>query len=185
MRYVDSTAEYRPFPSLALKNSVHSALEVPAAARALRLPRDSALLEVGCGRGFALASLARCCRPARLVGVDVDRDALVEASHRLADAGVDAELVVADARALPFPAASFDAVVDFGTCYHVARPEAALREIERVLRPGGLFAHETRVGQLVAHPIRAFGRALPWSASPSLVPCGDRVLWATRRREAT
>ena len=117
--------------------------------------------------------------------MDVDRDALVEASHRLADAGVDAELVVADARALPFPAASCDAVVDFGTCYHVARPEAALREIERVLRPGGLFAHETRVGQLVAHPIRAFGRALPWSASPYLVPCGDRVLWATRRREAT
>ena len=185
MRYEDRIHEYRPFPSLAVKNSVHSTLEVPAAVRTLRLPRAASLLEVGCGRGFALLALARSCLPARLVGVDVDRDALAEAAHRLRVAGVESELVAADVRALPFAAASFDAVVDFGTCYHVARAAAALTEIERVLRPGGVFLHETRVSQLVAHPIRAFGRGLPWPAAPSFTPCGDALLWATRRRLAT
>ena len=37
-------------------------------------------------------------------------------------------------RVLPFPEASFDLVVDFGTCYHVSRRALALREITRVRR---------------------------------------------------
>ena len=177
--------EYRAFPSLVLKNSVHSTLEVPAAARVLRLPPAASMLEVGCGRGLALVALARSCRPERLVGVDIDRDALAEAGRRLHETGVEAELVPGDVRALPFAAASFDAVLDFGTCYHIARADVALAEIERVLRPGGVFLHETRFSQLVAHPIRAVGRRLPWPAAPSLAPSRDALLWATRCRAPT
>jgi ubiquinone/menaquinone biosynthesis C-methylase UbiE len=57
-------------------------------------------------------------------------------------------------------------VIDFGTCYHVSGGTQgslmALREITRVLRPGGLFVHETCVAQHLAHPVRSFGRSLPW-----------------------
>ena len=59
---------------------------------------------------------------------------------------------------------------------------AALREVARVLRPGGLFVHETRVAQCLAHPLRSFGRTLPWWAVPSLARDGGGVLWAARRK---
>ena len=174
--------EYRPFPNLPLKNAVHVAFEVPAAVRALHLPPGGRILELGCGRGFALLALAYACRPARLVGAEIDAVAAAEACERLASAGVQSEVVVADVRSLPFADGTFDAVVDFGTCYHVARAEDALAEVARVLEPGGVFLHETRASQLVAHPIRGLRGALPWRAEPSLVPAETALLWATRRR---
>ncbi len=73
-------------------------------------------------------------------------------------------------------------MVDFGTCYHVARREQALREIARVLAPRGLFVHETRASQLLAHPVRSFGRRLPWPALPELRPHRHALLWASRIR---
>lgn len=59
---------------------------------------------------------------------------------------------------------------------------AALREIARVLRPGGLFVHETRVAQRLAHPVRSFGRSLPWSEMPSLLADRAAVLWSVKRK---
>jgi SAM-dependent methyltransferase len=167
---------YVPFPSLPHKNLLQAGFEVPTLARALRLPRGGRVLEVGCGRGVALGPLAELLEPERLVGVDVDEIALREAARG------PAETLRADVRALPFDAASFDLVVDFGTCYHVAEPERALREVARVLAPGGLFVHETEISQLLAHPIRSFGRALPWAAAPELAPERSALLWGSRRR---
>ena len=83
-------------------------------------------------------------------------------------------------RGLPFPEASFDLVVDFGTCYHVSRRAQALREIARVLAVGGRFVYETRPSQLLAHPVRSWGRRLPWDAVPELVPDRHALLWASR-----
>ena len=59
---------------------------------------------------------------------------------------------------------------------------AALREVARVLRPGGLFVYETRVAQGLAHPVRSFGRTLPWDTVPSLVRDRSRLLWGMRRK---
>ena len=59
---------------------------------------------------------------------------------------------------LPYPDASFDLVVDFGTCYHIARQGQALREICARAGGGGRFVHETRVSQLLSHPVRSWGR---------------------------
>src|SRR6476661_8621808 len=86
-----------------------------------------------------------------------------------------------DVRDIPFEAARFDLVIDFGTCYHVSDTmdgrRAALREVARVLNPGRLFVHETRVAQCLAHPLRSFGRTLPWWALPSLARDRGAVLW--------
>ena len=174
--------EYRPFPNVEAKNLVQARLELPALVAALRVPRGADVLEIGCGRGVALPVLARLCAPTRLVGLDIDAALLSEARRRLERTGVEAELVHADARALPFDAASFDVVVDFGTAYHVARPEDVLREIGRVLRPGGMFVHERRSAQLLAHPIRSLGHALPWRAVPDLERQRRAVFWGTRVR---
>jgi SAM-dependent methyltransferase len=89
-------------------------------------------------------------------------------------------------RALPFADASFDVVVDFGTCYHVGGGRSgahlALEQIARVLRAGGLLVHETPLAQHLAHPIRSFARTLPWREVPELVRERAAGLWATRRR---
>jgi ubiquinone/menaquinone biosynthesis C-methylase UbiE len=86
---------------------------------------------------------------------------------------------------MPFPDAAFDLVVDFGTCYHIARPETALAEIARVLAPGGLFVHETPLSQVLSHPVRSFGRRIPWRLGPWFERHRTALLWSARRRRAT
>ena len=173
---------YRPFPNLAHRNAIQERFEVPTLARLLHLPPGRRILEVGCGRGVALAPLARVCRPSRLVGLELDGGLLGEAAKATAVEGVGVELVQGDVRSLPFPSASFDIVVDFGTCYHIDRPAEALGEIERVLADDGLFVHETPLGQLFAHPVRSLGRSLPWAAAPGLRRNATAVFWATRSK---
>lgn len=177
--------EYRPFPNEEGRNSRQGSLEVPLMIRALRLPARGRVLEVGCGRGVALPVLGRLLRPSRLVGLDPEAGFLEEARTRLADAGVTAELVPGDVRRMPFSDAEFDMVIDFGTCYHIGRPEAALAEIARVLAPGGLFVHETPVSQLLSHPVRSFGRRIPWRLAPVVERHRTALLWTARRRLRT
>lgn len=173
---------YRPFPNLPHKNLLQQTVEVPTLVRLLHLPTDRDVLEVGCGRGVALPPLAQLLRPRRLVGLDIDPELLGEARRTVRAVGLDAELVPGDVRRLPFADESFDLVVDFGTCYHIADPEQALREIARVLRPHGLFVHETRASQLLAHPARALGRSLPWRAAADLVPTRTALLWKAKAK---
>lgn len=177
-----SDPEYRPFPNEAGRNSRQESLEIPLMIRALALSTGKRILEVGCGRGVALPILARLLRPSRLVGLDADAGLLAEARRRVKDAGAAAEIVPGDVRSLPFYNAAFDLVIDFGTCYHIARAGAALREIARVLVPGGLFVQETRLSQLMSHPFRSFGRRIPWRSEPALERQRVAVLWSARRR---
>ena len=174
--------EYRPFPDEEGRNSRQSSLEVPLMIRALRLPRQVRVLEVGCGRGIALPVLAKVLRPRRLVGLDMEPALLERARVHAAATGTAVELVPGDVRAMPFPDESFDLVIDFGTCYHIAHPRKALAEIERVLAPGGLFVHETPVSQLLSHPVRAFGRRMPWDHARGFTRERTALLWTARRR---
>lgn len=173
---------YRPFGNREWRNAVQSAIEVPMLARALRIPAGQRVLEIGCGRGVGLAALAAVCRPELLTGLDVDPVLLDVARQRLQWRGIAAELVHGDAREMPFADGSFDVVVDFGTCYHVSRPQAALDEIARVLSNGGLFVHETRISQMLAHPIRSLGNRLPWEQVADLTPRRHAGLWASRTK---
>lgn len=94
-----------------------------------------AVLDVGCGDGALMAELSRC--GAIVSGVDPDARAVTAARHR-ADTGGHAYTVLAGrAEALPFADASFDRVVAIAVLCFVERPEIALAEMARVLRPGG------------------------------------------------
>jgi ubiquinone/menaquinone biosynthesis C-methylase UbiE len=173
---------YNSFNNQEYRNALQSRLEIPALLRALPFAYGLRLLEVGCGRGVGLTELARRCRPSRLVGVDIACDLIDLAKARLDHRGVSAELHVGDVRQLPFADGDFDVVIDFGTCYHIDQPGAALREIARVLDAGGVFIHELPLAQLIAHPLRSRGRRLPWSECVELTAERRAGLWGSRRK---
>jgi ubiquinone/menaquinone biosynthesis C-methylase UbiE len=175
-------AEYEAFPEIPMRDALQVGIEVPLLLELLRIPTGGRILEVGCGSGAALVELSRRLRPDRLIGADVDASLLAEAAGRLRGCAIDCELLHADVHGLPLPDSSVDLVIDFGTCYHIHDAASALLEVARVLRPGGLFVHETPVSQLMAHPIRSFGRRLPWKRVPSLRRTRTALLWSARTR---
>jgi SAM-dependent methyltransferase len=95
-----------------------------------RLGPDSRVLDLGCGRGGVMELLWREVR--RAAGVDPDLASLRE--HR---AGLP--LVCARGEALPFGVDSFDVVIGLWVLEHLPQPEVVLRDIWRVLAPGGRF----------------------------------------------
>ena len=89
------------------------------------------VLDVATGPGYVAGAAAQ--RGARVVGIDFSAAMLAEARrHHPA-----IEFQAGDAEALPFPDASFDAVVMSFGLLHLGRPDQALAEAHRVLRPGG------------------------------------------------
>lgn len=92
------------------------------------------LLDVGCGTGTLLDRLSRSHPPAQLYGVDPAPEMLAVARRRL-PAAVD--LCEGVAERLPFKDGPFDVVVSCNMFHYIRQPLAALREMNRVLRPGG------------------------------------------------
>lgn len=177
-----TTTEYQPFPNDEGRNTRQSQLEIPAMVRAVGIPSDARILEVGCGRGIAIPVLDRLCSPRRLVGLDIDSELLAEAAANLREHGTTAELCTADVRRMPFADGSFDVIIDFGTLFHIARPQAASAEIARVLAPGGMFIHETKASQLLSHPVRSRGRRLPRLEHDGLRYRRWAMLWASHTK---
>jgi SAM-dependent methyltransferase len=98
------------------------------------------LLDVGCGPGTITVDLAARVAPGRVVGLDVSPAPLAEARALAADAGVEVEFGVGDVYALEAADDSFDVVHAHQVLQHLTDPVAALREMVRVCRPGGVVA---------------------------------------------
>jgi 2-polyprenyl-3-methyl-5-hydroxy-6-metoxy-1,4-benzoquinol methylase len=107
------------------------------------LPAES-LLDAGCGDGRFLAAVARLPnRPARLVGCDISERILQTAAEAVAREGGTAEFVRANLEQLPFPDDSFDRVLSVQVIEHLLDPPAGIRELVRVLKPGGTLVLST------------------------------------------
>jgi ubiquinone/menaquinone biosynthesis C-methylase UbiE len=106
--------------------------------RALRPQIEFArILDVGCGTGSLLVDLA-LSGATSLAGVDLAPKILDVARKKLSTAHAKADLRSADVEdPLPWPAASFDVATLTGVLHHFYRPRDALREVYRILRPGG------------------------------------------------
>ncbi len=120
----------------------------PGAARPAGVDADAEtplrVLDAGCGTGLLLAALADGRPDARLTGVDLSAGMLAIARRNLLAAGTGiadrCTLVQASLDHLPFPDASFDVVTSAFVLQLVPNRHRALRELRRVLRPGGLLA---------------------------------------------
>ncbi len=99
----------------------------------------SSLLDVGCGPGTITVDLARRVAPGRVIGLDRSDEAIDTASG-LDTEGVDVTFTTGDLFALPFDDGTFDVVHAHQVLQHLDRPVAALAEMARVCRPGGIVA---------------------------------------------
>lgn len=98
-----------------------------------------AVLDLGCGAGFDAHVAAQLVGPAgRIIGIDLSPEMLAVAEAGRAEAGISqVEFREASVESLPFPDASFEVALSNGVLNLVPDKPAALREIFRVLRPGG------------------------------------------------
>jgi SAM-dependent methyltransferase len=110
---------------------------IPALLDAAAVGADTAVLDVATGPGYAAALAAE--RGAKVVAVDLSREMLDLA----ATLHPEIEFRQADANALPFEDATFDAVVSNLLMPHVSDLPAVVRELARVVRPGGRVALST------------------------------------------
>ena len=99
------------------------------------------LLDVGCGPGTITIDLAARVAPGSVVGLDRSQRVVEVARDAARSAGAtNVAFQVGDVYALPFDDASFDVVHAHQVLQHLTDPVAALRELRRVTRPGGLVA---------------------------------------------
>jgi SAM-dependent methyltransferase len=124
----------------------------------------AAFLDAGCGDGRHLAAIAAAgYRPARVVGVDISERILETA--RATAAPLEPELVRANLESLPLANDAFDLVLCTQVIEHLLDVEAGVRELARVLRPGGTLILTTDnrrryVSKVLAAPRTAVVRAL-------------------------
>jgi|FEC22Drversion2_1045045.scaffolds.fasta_scaffold00172_11 ubiquinone/menaquinone biosynthesis C-methylase UbiE len=107
----------------------------------LNLAPGMSVLEVGCGLGLDAEAMAPQVAPAgRVVGIDASYDLIGKARERTAGRGLPLEFAVGDAHALGFPDNAFGAARIDRVLQHLRDPEQAVREMARVVRPGGRIA---------------------------------------------
>jgi ubiquinone/menaquinone biosynthesis C-methylase UbiE len=101
------------------------------------------VLDVGCGRGVGVQILLEQFGAGQVYGLDLDPQQVRRAQQRFAGKPEDrVVLAVGSVDKLPFPDEHFDAVFDFGMLHHVVDWQAGVAEIQRVLKPSGLFFFE-------------------------------------------
>jgi ubiquinone/menaquinone biosynthesis C-methylase UbiE len=117
-----------------LRNSLFGSMFTSRALLSL-VPRHWTVADLGCGTGNVSELLAPCV--ARVVAVDQSEPMLEAARKRLA-AFRNVEFLRGELERLPLADASVDAAASLLVLHHVADPAAALREMRRIVRPGGL-----------------------------------------------
>ena len=104
----------------------------------MNLYPGASVLEVGCGTGDDAIALAKAVGAGgRVTAVDRSKALLAEAVAGLGDAGLRVSFEEADGQCLPYGDNSFDAARVDRTLQHIARPQAVIAEMTRVVRPGG------------------------------------------------
>jgi len=105
------------------------------------LQRGLSLLDVGCGPGSITMDFAELLAPGRVVGIERSETAVASARAAAEPAQLDnLEFAVGDVYALDFADDSFDIVHAHQVLQHLSDPVAALVEMQRVCRPGGIIA---------------------------------------------
>jgi len=110
-------------------------------------------LETGCGQGIGVKILQDVFKVQRVHAFDLDPRMISRARHQLRDREDSVNLWVGDVTAIPARDNTYDHIFDFGAIHHVVDWRAALKEIYRVLKPGGRIYIEEILEKYIVHPI--------------------------------
>jgi ubiquinone/menaquinone biosynthesis C-methylase UbiE len=108
----------------------------------VRVPKNAAILDVGCGGGWMVSRLAAWASEGKVIGLDYSAASVTVSritNARMMEAG-RVEITRGSVAALPFQDGTFDIVTAVETHYYWPDLPANVREILRVLKPGGIFA---------------------------------------------
>lgn len=139
-------------------------------------------LELGCGTGFFLLNLMQAGVASSGFVTDISPGMVQVAMRNARGLGLDVTGRVADAETIPYDDDSFDLVVGHAVLHHIPDVELALREVLRVLRPGGrfVFAGEpTRYGDVIARKLSQF----TWWATTNVTRLEPLRGWRRPQRE--
>ena len=95
------------------------------------------MLEVGSGRGGGANYIKRYLKPEKIIGLDIAHNAVDLSNEKYSSEGL--QFVQGNAENLPFANESFDVVINVESCHAYGSVPAFLKEVKRVLRPGGYF----------------------------------------------
>lgn len=144
--------------------------------------RDAAgkhVLEIGCGNGADGAMFA--LSGARYTGIDLTAEAVDASRRHFAAEGLAGEFRQENSQHLSFADESFDIVYSFGVLHHTPVPNQAIREVYRVLKPGG-------TARIMLYHRRSFNyyvRILGYMRARMLLKIASRVgRWEADRRRA-
>lgn len=162
------------------------------------LPERGSVLDLGCGSALVADRISDL--HARYVGLDFPEHHMRYTAERFADveSSLDVGFVRGDGEKMPFADGSFDVVVMSEVIEHLLRPELAVWEIARVLKPGGTFvmttnnASEVPLRSPLSHPLAWLEKALgarrpglislrpwiwPWPVDAELLPPGSPAVY--------
>ncbi|MCF6158961.1 MAG: class I SAM-dependent methyltransferase [wastewater metagenome] len=100
----------------------------------LDIKPDSKLLDIGCGTGSLLQAISLRYPSVCLVGIDLSRE-MLKAAHKKHIK--KSHLITGQSQELPFRSNSFDTVVSCNVFHYLHKPQKCIREIIRILKPGG------------------------------------------------
>jgi ubiquinone/menaquinone biosynthesis C-methylase UbiE len=109
-------------------------------------------LEVGCGRGVGTELILKVSGADRVDAFDLDPDMVARARRRIDRYGDRVRLSVGDVEHIDAEDGAYDAVFDFGIIHHVPDWRSAVREVHRVLKPGGRFYVEEVLAKFILGP---------------------------------
>lgn len=128
--------------------------------------RGKRVLEVGVGAGTDFVNWVR--QGAIATGVDVTEQGVALTRERLALEGLEADVRVADAEALPFDDESFDIVYSYGVLHHSPNTVRAVQEVHRVLKRGGtvraMIYHYPSWVCFAVWGVQSLAKGRPWES---------------------
>jgi ubiquinone/menaquinone biosynthesis C-methylase UbiE len=110
-------------------------------------------LEIGCGQGLGCEVILDAFKADQVHAFDLD-PAMIEGARRRVEARGDRiNLLLGDVTDIPAANNSYDTAFDFGMIHHVINWRDALKEVHRVLKPGGRFYIEEILAKYIVHPV--------------------------------
>lgn len=104
----------------------------------MRVPSDARVLDVGCGSGWATRLLAGYATVGRVTGIDIS-DEMIRLARETSRSFPNVHFEIATAEQLPFNDDEFTHAFSMESLYYYRNIPGALKEINRILKPGGLF----------------------------------------------